>query len=120
MQCIVCTAAKRCKSSHPRCGRLPKPWVNLESPRDDAKPEGFLPGGMSLHNMMSPHGPDAAAFEHASTAELQPVKITNTLALMFESRFPQKLTRFSSAVAVPQDDYVDCWTSLRKNLVATP
>jgi homogentisate 1,2-dioxygenase len=86
----------------------------------DAKPEGFLPGGMSLHNMMLPHGPDAAAFEHASTAELQPVKITNTLAFMFESRFPQKLTRFSSAVAIPQDDYVDCWTSLRKNFVATP
>ena len=24
----------------------------------DAKPKGFVPGGMSLHNMMLPHGPD--------------------------------------------------------------
>jgi homogentisate 1,2-dioxygenase len=80
----------------------------------DAKPEGFLPGGMSLHNMMLPHGPDTSAFEQASNAELKPVKIANTLAFMFESRFPQKLTRFSSAVAVPQDDYVDCWKGLQK------
>jgi homogentisate 1,2-dioxygenase len=86
----------------------------------DAKPEGFLPGGMSLHNMMLPHGPDTAAFEHASNSELKPVKITNTLAFMFESRFPQKLTRYSSAVAVPQDDYVDCWTGLRKNFAGRP
>jgi homogentisate 1,2-dioxygenase len=80
----------------------------------DAKPEGFVPGGMSLHNMMLPHGPDATAFEHASNAELKPVKIANSLAFMFESRFPQKLTGFSSTIAVPQDDYVDCWTGLQK------
>ncbi len=81
----------------------------------DAKPEGFVPGGMSLHNMMLPHGPDRAAFEHASNSELKPVKITNSLAFMFESRFPQKLTEFSSTLAVPQDDYINCWTGLEKN-----
>jgi len=86
----------------------------------DAKPEGFVPGGMSLHNMMLPHGPDTPAFEHASNAELKPVKMTNTLAFMFESRFPQKLTRFSSAVAVPQDDYVDCWVGLQKRFMSQP
>ena len=42
----------------------------------DAKPEGFVPGGMSLHNQMLPHGPDADAFEHASNVELKPVKLT--------------------------------------------
>ena len=26
----------------------------------DAKPEGFVPGGMSLHNQMLPHGPGRA------------------------------------------------------------
>jgi homogentisate 1,2-dioxygenase len=36
----------------------------------DAKPEGFLPGGISLHNCMLPHGPDELAFEHASNSEL--------------------------------------------------
>jgi homogentisate 1,2-dioxygenase len=29
----------------------------------DAKAEGFVPGGASLHNCMSGHGPDAATFE---------------------------------------------------------
>ena len=53
----------------------------------DAKPEGFTPGGVSLHNCMLPHGPDAQAFEHASTAELKPVKLTDTLALC-SRRFP--------------------------------
>jgi homogentisate 1,2-dioxygenase len=86
----------------------------------DAKPEGFVPGGISLHNMMLPHGPDTPAFEHASNADLKPVKMTNTLAFMFESRFPQKLTRFSSTVAVPQDDYMDCWVGLQKRFMSQP
>ena len=33
----------------------------------DAKAEGFLPGGASLHNCMSGHGPDAETYERAST-----------------------------------------------------
>src|SRR6516162_5996002 len=57
----------------------------------DAKPEGFVPGGMSLHNMMLPHGPDSDAFRHASQADLNPVKLTNTLAFMFESRLRQRV-----------------------------
>lgn len=80
----------------------------------DAKPEGFVPGGMSLHNMMLPHGPDAAAFEHASTVDLKPFKITNTLAFMFESRFPQKLTRYAAELSSRDDGYADCWTDLKR------
>jgi homogentisate 1,2-dioxygenase len=48
---------------------------------------------MSLHNQMLPHGPDATAFEHASNGELKPVKLTGTMAFMFETRFPQRVTR---------------------------
>ena len=62
----------------------------------DAKPEGFTPGGVSLHNCMLPHGPDAQAFEHASNVELKPVKLTGTLAFMFETRFPQRVTALRS------------------------
>ena len=58
----------------------------------DAKEEGFTPGGFSLHNMMLPHGPDKAAFDKASQADLKPVKLTNTMAFMWETRFPQQLT----------------------------
>jgi homogentisate 1,2-dioxygenase len=33
----------------------------------DAKAEGFLPGGASLHNSMSGHGPDAETFKRQAT-----------------------------------------------------
>ncbi len=48
----------------------------------DAKPHGFAPGGISLHNCMLPHGPDAEAFEHATNEELKPVKYSSTMAFM--------------------------------------
>ena len=37
----------------------------------DAKPTGLYLG-ISLHNMMLPHGPDKDAFEGASNADLKP------------------------------------------------
>jgi homogentisate 1,2-dioxygenase len=80
----------------------------------DAKPEGFVPGGMSLHNQMLPHGPDSDAFNHASNVELRPVKLTNTLAFMFETRFRQRVTHYAAALVTRQDDYADCWTGLNK------
>jgi homogentisate 1,2-dioxygenase len=81
----------------------------------DAKPEGFVPGGMSLHNQMLPHGPDAPAFEHASNGELKPVKLTGTMAFMFETRFPQRVTRYASELDTLQDTYIDCWQGLKKH-----
>ena len=36
---------------------------------------GFLPGGATLHSMMTPHGPDAACFEKASSEDLKPVRV---------------------------------------------
>ncbi len=81
----------------------------------DAKPHGFVPGGMSLHNTMLPHGPDTEAFEGASNAALKPHRQTDTMAFMFETRFPQKVTRFASDHASLQDDYADCWRDLRKH-----
>ncbi len=81
----------------------------------DAKPEGFTPGGFSLHNQMLPHGPDTEAFEHASNVELKPVKLTNTLAFMFETRFRQRVTNFAAGHPSLQQDYVDCWSGLKKH-----
>ena len=86
----------------------------------DAKPEGFIPGGMSLHNMMLPHGPDKAAFEAASKAKLEPQKLENTMSFMFETRFPQHLTKFAASEAPLQDDYIDCWIDLEKKFDGTP
>ena len=86
----------------------------------DAKPQGFAPGGMSLHNMMLPHGPDREAFERASKADLKPVKLEDTMSFMFETRFPQHLTEFAAREAPLQDDYVDCWADLPKLFDGTP
>lgn len=86
----------------------------------DAKPQGFVPGGTSLHNMMLPHGPDRNAFEHGSTEPMVPVKQDNTMQFMFETRFPQQLTRFAATEAPLQDDYADCWQSLEKKFDGTP
>jgi homogentisate 1,2-dioxygenase len=80
----------------------------------DAKPRGFVPGGFSLHNTMLPHGPDVDAFEGASKAELKPVKLTNTLAFMFETRFFQRVTRYAAESPSLQKDYADYGQKLRK------
>ena len=86
----------------------------------DAKPQGFVPGGMSLHNMMLPHGPDQTAFEGASNADLKPVKMENTMSFMFETRFPQHLTTFAAHEAPLQEDYIACWDDLDKKFDGTP
>jgi homogentisate 1,2-dioxygenase len=86
----------------------------------EAKPEGFLPGGMSLHNCMLPHGPDAQSFERATEAALEPVKLTNTLAFMFETRFPQHLTGYARELDTLQEDYPECWRALKKRFNGVP
>lgn len=86
----------------------------------DAKPQGFVPGGISLHNCMLPHGPDRSAFEAASNAVLKPEKLDETMSFMFETRFPQHLTEFAAREAPLQEDYVECWTSLEKKFDGTP
>jgi homogentisate 1,2-dioxygenase len=79
----------------------------------DAKAEGFVPGGVSLHNCMLPHGPDAATFERASTAELKPHRLDNTLAFMFESRHVFRPTAQALGAANLQPDYDAVWHGFR-------
>jgi len=86
----------------------------------DAKPEGFVPGGMSLHNMMLPHGPDKQAFEGASRSNLGPDKLDNTMSFMFETRFPQHLTPFAAKEAPMQDNYIDVWADMDVHFDGTP
>ena len=63
---------------------------------------------------MLPHGPDADAFEHASTTELKPHKLEGTMAFMFESRHIQRVTAFAAAAPELQSGYADCWAGLQK------
>jgi len=82
----------------------------------DAKAEGFAPGGASLHNCMSGHGPDAETFEKASQADLaEPTRVRDTMAFMFESRHVICPTRHALESAQLQRDYTRCWAGLRKH-----
>jgi homogentisate 1,2-dioxygenase len=81
----------------------------------DAKAEGFLPGGASLHNCMSGHGPDAESYEKAEAAELKPQRLSDTLAFMFETRFVARPTAFAMRTAQLQHEYYECWQGLKKN-----
>ena len=78
----------------------------------DAKAEGFAPGGMSLHNLMAGHGPDAASWKAASEAELKPHKIDGTMAFMVESCWPYRPTSFALEHAQP--DYDEAWEGFPK------
>jgi homogentisate 1,2-dioxygenase len=78
----------------------------------DAKAEGFAPGGLSLHNLMSGHGPDLDSWRKASEAELKPVKIAGTMAFMVESYWPYVPTQWALDRAQP--DYDAAWTGFPK------
>lgn len=82
----------------------------------DAKTSGgFAPGGGSLHNFYSAHGPDSETFEKASHGELKPVKLEQTMAFMFESRAPYKITDFARQKDFLQEDYQDCWQGFQRH-----
>jgi len=80
----------------------------------DAKAAGFLPGGVSIHNCMSAHGPDLASFRSAVDAELEPQKIENTLAFMWESRYVFRPTRAALGARELQKDYDRVWDGFEK------
>ena len=80
----------------------------------DAKAGGFLPGGVSIHNCMSAHGPDLASFERASAAQLKPHKIEGGLAFMWESRYVFRPTRFALSARELQKDYDAVWSGFKR------
>jgi homogentisate 1,2-dioxygenase len=82
----------------------------------DAKADGFSPGGASLHNCMTGHGPDAETFEKASKADTtKPHYIADTMAFMFETRTAIRPTRYALESPLLQKNYADCWLGIKKN-----
>ncbi|HLP28273.1 MAG TPA: homogentisate 1,2-dioxygenase [Candidatus Didemnitutus sp.] len=73
---------------------------------------GFVPGGSSLHNCMSGHGPDADTYKRMTEIELKPVKLEETMAFMFETRFVSRPTAFAMTTSELQNDYWECWQGL--------
>jgi homogentisate 1,2-dioxygenase len=92
-------------------------FMGLITGKYDAKEEGFLPGGASLHNAFTGHGPDAEGFEKGSHAELKPVRYENTLAFMWESQFafwPSEQALKKTGLL--DRHYRECWQSLKPGL----
>ncbi len=85
----------------------------------DAKADGFSPGGASLHNCMSGHGPDTQTFEKASNADTgKPDYIVDTMAFMFETPAIIHPTRFALESSALQAEYFECWQGLKKHFIA--
>jgi homogentisate 1,2-dioxygenase len=78
----------------------------------DAKPDGFVPGGSSLHNSMVAHGPSAEAFDKATQSDLAPHKLDDTMAFMFESCHNIVPTEFALTLPQLHKNYADCWDGL--------
>lgn len=91
-------------------------FMGLIFGRYEAKEGGFLPGGASLHSMMTPHGPDRKCFEGASNAELKPERIADgTQAFMFESSLSMAVTKWGEETCQKLDaKYYECWQALEK------
>ena len=87
-------------------------YMGLLHGQYDSRAEGFVPGGSSLHNCMSPHGPDADTFEKASSAKLEPRYQSDTLAFMFESRYLYHPTEAALNASFRQLDYQQVWQGL--------
>jgi len=94
-------------------------FMGLVTGAYDAKAEGFAPGGASLHNCMSGHGPDSETFERASTIELKPQKLENTLAFMFETSMVICPTQFAMDTELRQHEYYRCWQGLKNHFRST-
>ncbi|XP_055632303.1 homogentisate 1,2-dioxygenase [Toxorhynchites rutilus septentrionalis] len=91
-------------------------FMGLIAGRYEAKEGGFLPGGASLHSIMTPHGPDRQCFEGASNADLKPERIADgTQAFMFESSLSMAVTKWGEETCQKLDaKYYECWQALEK------
>jgi homogentisate 1,2-dioxygenase len=85
----------------------------------EAKAEGFVPGGISLHNKWSAHGPDEETTQRAQSADLRPQKFADSLAFMFETRYPIRPTKFALDAPELQKDYHSHWLGLKSNFTGS-
>lgn len=83
----------------------------------EGKATGFVPGGVSLHNRMVPHGPDLDTYQNGIANDLVPHKLENTYAFMFESRLPILPTKCAIESDWRQKDYLRCWDGFKKRAV---
>ncbi|KAL6199107.1 hypothetical protein ACLB2K_028894 [Fragaria x ananassa] len=87
----------------------------------EAKADGFLPGGASLHSCMTPHGPDTKTYEAtiARGNDVGPQKISDTMAFMFESCLVPRICSWALESPFIDHDYYQCWIGLRSHFTGT-
>ena len=90
-------------------------YMGLVRGEYDAKQGGFVPGGSSLHNALSAHGPDRASYDKAVAEKLEPRKLENSLAFMFECRYVLEPTAFALASPLLDKNYDAAWDGFRKS-----
>ncbi|XP_074594386.1 homogentisate 1,2-dioxygenase [Brevipalpus obovatus] len=91
-------------------------FMGLITGNYEAKEQGFMPGGATLHSMMTPHGPDNECFEKSSKGDLKPCRVAdNTMAFMFESSLSLAVTKWAMDQKEIDSDYYKCWQKLEKN-----
>jgi homogentisate 1,2-dioxygenase len=92
-------------------------FMGLILGRYEAKEGGFLPGGATLHSMMTPHGPDKQCFDLGSTQKMEPQRVADgTQAFMFESSLSMAVTKWAEETCQKLDDkYYECWQKLENN-----
>lgn len=94
-------------------------FMGLIKGQYDAKADGFVAGGGSLHNRMSAHGVDAVTFnKFYQQSNLQPEYLDNTMAFMFETSGVWRVSQFAQTTTDLQNDYIDCWRDLPNNFTA--
>jgi homogentisate 1,2-dioxygenase len=83
----------------------------------EAKADGFLPGGSSLHSCMTPHGPDTKSYEAtiARGNEAGPQRIADTMAFMFESCLIPRVCTWALESPLMDHDYYQCWIGLKSH-----
>lgn len=92
-------------------------FMGLILGRYEAKEGGFLPGGATLHSIMTPHGPDYNCFEQATNAVLEPQRVADgTQSFMFESSLNMATTKWGQKTCNKLDEkYYECWQQLKNN-----
>lgn len=95
-------------------------FMGLIEGHHEAKVEGFVPGGASLHNSGVAHGPDATTTTQAIAADLEPHKFDHSYAFMFETAYPLRLTEFALNSPQLQQDYAQCWQSIARLFTGKP
>ena len=84
----------------------------------DAKKDGFSPGGISIHNCMTPHGPDCSSYNKATSHKLKP-EFYDSLAFMFETKDVWYVTKQAMHSPAFQKNYIDCWQGFKANFDVT-